>query len=317
MIYIDSKIKVASFGNTHDEEVGALIMGFPEDFEIDMDDVKDFLERRRPGSSDLVSQRNEADEPIITEGIKDGKTTGDAIRVVFKNADVKGKEKDSDYIPRPGHGDITYYWNTGEFLKGATSARSTVGLTFAGALAKQFLSERGIFVNAKLVSPDEKEIKKAAKEGDSIGGIVEGNIIGLPKGFGNPYSEKIESRLARVLFNLPGVKGVDFGLGFELSNMKGSEANDEFYIDDGGEVRTKTNNCGGILGGMATGNTVVFHAFFKPTPSIAKEQKSVNLQTNEEVSVKSEGRNDPCIAVRGAAVVEAAAALAIMDMVLE
>lgn len=313
MIFINDKIKIATFGSTHDKEVGVMIDGFPIDFNVDMDDVESMLKRRRPGSSEMVSQRKEEDQPIITSGIVNGRTTGDTIRVVFKNKDVKNSEEDKDYIPRPGHGDFTYFKNTGKFLKGATSARTTVGLVFAGSLAKQYLAERGIFVNARLISPSEEEIKEAMKDGDSVGGLVECNILGLSAGFGNPYGAKLESVISSCVFNIPGIKGLEFGCGFESLKYRGSDLNDAFVVNDG-VVRTETNNCGGLLGGMATGSPVVFRVVFKPTPTIKKEQRTVNLMTLEPVTLVSESRNDPCIAIRGAAVVEAAAAIAILDI---
>ncbi len=315
MIFINDKIKVATFGNTHEKEVGVIIEGFPIDFEVDFDDVQRMLDRRRPGSSEIVSQRNEEDVPNVTSGISNNKTTGDIIRVVFENKDIKNSNQDKDYVPRPGHGDFTYFKNTGKFLKGATSARSTVGLVFAGSLAKQYLAKRGIFVSTKLLGPSEEEIKEAMKEGDSIGGLVECNIIGLEAGFGNPYGAKLESVISSCVFNIPGIKGLEFGTGFESLKYKGSELNDAFIVDSG-KVRTETNNCGGVLGGLATGSPVVFRTAFKPAASIKKPQKSVNLMTLETVSVISENRNDPCIAVRGAVVVEAAAAIAILDICL-
>ena len=313
MIFINDKIKIATFGSTHDKEVGVMIDGFPIDFNVDMDDVESMLKRRRPGSSEMVSQRKEEDHPIITSGIVNGRTTGDTIRVVFENKDVKNSEEDKDYIPRPGHGDFTYFKNTGKFLKGATSARTTVGLVFAGSLAKQYLAERGIFVNARLIAPSEEEIKEAMKDGDSVGGLVECNILGLSAGFGNPYGAKLESVISSCVFNIPGIKGLEFGCGFESLKYRGSDLNDAFVVNDG-VVRTETNNCGGLLGGMATGSPVVFRVVFKPTPTIKKEQRTVNLMTLEPVTLVSESRNDPCIAIRGAAVVEAAAAIAILDI---
>ena len=328
MIFINSNLKIATFGSTHEKEVGVLIEGMPINFNVDMDSVQDMLDRRRPGSSELVSKRSEADIPQITSGLEkaNGKneneneniyqTTGDMIRAVFANSDVKDAANDHDYVPRPGHGDFTYFMNTGKFEKGATSARSTVGIVFAGAICKQLLAERGIFVNAKLLSPSEKEIKAAMSEGDSLGGLVECSIIGLPAGFGNPLAEKIESKIGSCVFNIPGVRGLEFGAGFDCLKYKGSEFNDSFVVDENKKVRLATNNCGGLLGGMATGSPVVFRACFKPTASISKEQESINLMTLESVKLKVESRNDPCIAVRGAVVIEAAAAIAIADIIL-
>lgn len=313
MIFINSKLKISTFGGTHDKEVGALIDGFPIDFEVDMDEVQDMLDRRKPGTSELTSQRKEDDIPNITSGIANGRTTGDMIRVVFENKVVKKEEP--DFLPRPGHGDFTYYFNTGEFNKGATSARSTVGIVFAGALCKQFLAGKGIFVNAKRIFPSDEEILAAKKEGDSIGGIVSCSILGLPVGFGSPYAEKLESKIASAIFNIPAVKGLEFGLGFELAKMKGSEANDQFTTDNY-KIRTATNNCGGVLGGMATGSSLDFNVAFKPTPSIEIKQQTVNVKSGEKAEISIKSQNDPCIAVRGAVVVEAAAAIALTDIVL-
>ena len=316
MKFIDSNLVITTYGGTHEDKVGAKVCGFPAGFEVDFDDVQAMLERRRPGSTEFSTKRNEPDLPHVISGIENNRTTGGTIDVFFDNVDVKNAEGDTDYIPRPGHGDFTYYMNTGVFKKGATSARSTVGIVFAGALCKQFLAERGIFVSAKMVSPSESEIKAVLSEGDSIGGIASCSILGLSAGFGNPDSDKLESRIASCIFNIPGVRGLEFGLGFEMANLKGSEANDAFILDNG-RVRTATNNCGGILGGMATGSPVEFAVAFKPTPSIRKEQKTVNLKTMEECVLKNGNRFDPCIAMRGAVVVEAAAAIAITDIILE
>ncbi len=320
MIFINSNLKINTFGGTHEKEIGGLIMGFPTGVSFEMDDIFELLERRRPAGLEITTKRDEPDLPIVTSGLakldETGQmiTNGDPIRVVFENKDVKDAENDEDFIPRPGHGDYTYYKNTGKFLKGATSARSTAPVVFAGALCKEYLKGRGIFVSARMTSPEKDEIKKAQAEGDSIGGIVSCTIIGLPAGFGNPFAEKVESTISACIFNIPGVKGLEFGRGFELEGMFGSEANDEFYFDDNGEVRTKTNNCGGLLGGMASGSPVEFSVAFKPTPSIKKEQNTVNLKTGENVTIKCENRSDPCIAVRGAAVVEAAACIALTDI---
>lgn len=343
MIFINNSLKINTFGGTHEDCTGAMIMGLPAGLSFDMDQVQDFLDRRRPGTGSLVSPRSESDEPIITSGMVSGDeahgphdfhgsqdsqdyhdpqvsrtltTNGDPIRVIFKNNDIKNADADEDFVPRPGHGDFTYYKNTGKFQKGATSARATVGIAFAGALCKQYLSEKGIFISARRLSPDDSEIEKAKTSKDSIGGIVECTIHGLAAGFGNPFDAKIESSIAACIFNIPGVRGLEFGLGFEAAKLHGSEFNDPFILENSREVRTATNNCGGILGGMATGSPVVFRVAFKPTPSIAKEQQTVNLKTLAAVTIKSENRNDPCIAVRGTAVVEAAAAIAITDICL-
>lgn len=323
MIFINRNLKLNTFGGTHDKSVGGLLMGFPAGFKIDMSDITDMLERRRPGSSDITSARNEADIPIIESGMMAASeapdeyiTTGDPIKISFENSDVKDTSSDEDYIPRPGHGDFTYYKNTGKFIKGASSARSTAPVVFAGALCKSYLASKGIFVSARRISPSDEQIKAVMKEGDSIGGIVECTVLGLPAGFGNPFAEKIESSIAACVFNIPGIKGLEFGLGFELADMKGSEANDPFVIDQQGNIRTESNNCGGVLGGMASGNPLVFRAVFKPTPTISKEQRTVNLKSGEAVILKSESRNDPCIAVRGSVVVEAAAAIALADICL-
>lgn len=322
MIFIDSKIKINSFGGTHEKEVGGLIMGLPEGLELEMDDIQGLLERRRPGSIDISTKRDEPDLPRIDSGIEkldeNGliRLTGEPIRVVFENKDVKNAEADGDFIPRPGHGDFTYYKNTGEFKKGATSARLSLPVVFAGAICKEYLKTKGIFVSARMISPSKEEIKAVMAEGDSIGGLVSCTVLGLPAGFGNPFAQKLESSIASCIFNIPGVKGLEFGLGFELADMRGSEANDAFGIDEKGEVRTDTNNCGGLLGGMASGAALELNVAFKPTPSIAKEQKTVNLKSMQEVTIKSESRNDPCIAVRGTAVVEAATSIALTDVCL-
>ena len=317
MIFINNNLKINTFGFTHGPFVGVEIIGFPKDIEIDLDEICEMLSRRRGGASGLVTERAESDIPQIESGIAGGRTTGCPIRVSFKNEDIKNAESGDDFIPRPGHGDFTYYFNTGEFVKGATSARKTVGIVFAGALCKQYLRDRGVFINAKKIAPSDAEILAAKSDGDSAGGAAECNIMGLWAGFGNPDKEKLESTIASCVFNIPGVRALEFGEGFNSAKMRGSEFNDPIGLGKGGTPCVLGNNCGGILGGLATGGLINFKVYFKPTPTIKKPQQSVNLKTGEIVTLISENRSDPCIAIRGAVVAESAACIAIMDRMLD
>ncbi len=316
MIFINDFLKIKCFGGTHEKEVGAEIEGFPAGLELDMDDILEQLERRRPSSCALVSQRKEDDLPIITSGIKNGVTSGEIIRVSFENRDLKDAAFDSDFIPRPGHGDYSHYKNSGRFIKGASSARSTVAVVFAGALCRQLLSEKGIFISSCLLYPDEKRIEEAMLDGDSVGALVSARVHGLYAGFGNPEEGRLESVISSCIFNIPGVKALEFGMGIEAAFMKGSEFNDAFVTDGKGGATIATNRCGGLLGGLACGTPLELKVSFKPTPSIHKEQQSVDLKSGESVKLKLNGRYDPCIGLRGRVVLEAAIAIALSDVIL-
>ena len=325
MNYYENNLKIELFGESHGSEVGVTVYGLPQGFVPDMDYVQDMLDRRKAGAFGTTA-RVEEDRPQIESGLSESGAVCGPVRAVFPNRNTDSTPYRAP-IPRPGHGDYPYFAKTGRFVPGgATSARKTVGLVFAGALCKQYLAERGVYISAQLKkignidASDKESVKKYLSrlmaEGDSCGGVIECTIHGLPAGFGPVNESKLEARIASCVFGLPAVKGLEFGAGFAAARMQGSENNDPFY-PDGDKLRTRTNNAGGVLGGMASGMPVVFSAAFKPTPSIAKEQDSVNVETWEAVKLKLSGRHDTCVALRAPVIVESAAAIAIADTFLE
>jgi len=323
-------LKVQLFGQSHSRGLGVVIDGLPAGEIIDMKRVEEFLQRRAGGKNSYSTKRAEPDVPVILSGLKDGVTCGAPLCAVFENTDAR----ESDYddirrIPRPSHADFTAYikhsGHNDAAGGGHFSGRLTLPLCFAGAVCLQLLERRGIAIDAHILSigaikdePFERmteAIEAAAAEGDSLGGIIECIISGLPAGLGDPIFDNIESRLAYALFAIPAVKGVDFGAGFESAKMRGSEYNDQFYMHEG-TVKTKTNNSGGILGGISNGMPVVFRTAFKPTPSIALQQQSVDLLSGENAVLEIKGRHDPCIVPRAVPCVIAAAAIVAFDIVI-
>ncbi len=319
------KIKLSIFGQSHGKAIGMVLDDVPAGLKVDEGKLQAFLARRAPGNSSLVSGRSERDKAEFLSGIVDGYTCGAPIAAIISNEDAKA----SDYerlrqLPRPGHGDFTAQVKYGGFQDasggGHFSGRLTAPLCIAGGLCKQWLEGQGIEITAKMVQvgrckdPEalEKEIQQAKLAGDSVGGIIECVVTGLPAGLGDPMFAGMENRIAGIVFGIPGVKGLEFGSGFYGASLFGSENNDEFIVENG-TVRTKTNHCGGILGGITTGMPLVFRVAVKPTPSIAKPQQTVNMQTLEPETIAVSGRHDPCIALRAVPVVEAAAAIAIFD----
>jgi len=311
------------------------------------------LDRRRPGQSLVTSQRKEEDRVEFTEGLWDGATSGEPLVAIIRNEDVQSKSyADVARVPRPGHGDFTARMKYGgkSDLRGGgqLSGRMTAPLVVSGAVARQVLAPLGVRfyahatqiaeVVAKPVTPEEIEanvertpvrcadleaadrmvaaVEAARKDRDSVGGIIEGVITGLPVGVGEPFFESMEACLAHLFFSIPAVKGVDFGSGFRAASMRGSEHNDPFVVRDG-KVVTATNHAGGILGGIATGMPVTFRVVVKPTASIAKPQRSVDLAAMEETEIVVTGRHDPCIVPRAVPVVENAAAMAVLDLTFQ
>ncbi|MBP5750829.1 MAG: chorismate synthase [Firmicutes bacterium] len=323
-------IKVTVFGAGHAPEIGVTVEGLPAGESVDLQQLQTFLERRAPGRDDLSTARREPDVPGFLSGLTDGKTDGKILKAVIRNRDARPQDyKAIADTPRPGHADYPARVKYGEDLDmaggGPFSGRMTAPLCVAGGIALQILARKGITIRAEVVSAGgvsgsadvmRAAVKAAKEEGDSVGGIVECTAEGVPAGIGGPLFGGLESRIAEIVYGIPAVKGVDFGAGFSVAYMAGSENNDPFEIQ-GGRVVTRTNNCGGILGGISTGMPIVFRAAFKPTPSIAKEQDTVNLRTMENVKISVPGRHDPCIVFRAAPVVEAAAALAILDAMAE
>ncbi len=348
------RIKVSIFGQSHSEAIGVTIDGLPAGESIDLEELGAFLKRRAPGQNEYSTARREEDIPEILSGLKDGKTCDVPLCAIIKNKDVRSKDYENlRYVPRPGHADFPAHVKSGGFNDirggGHFSARLTAPMCIAGGIIIQMLSRRGIEIGAHIaeiagiadgrfdqtgVSVKDFEALKekafpviddasgekmkaaimAAKaDGDSVGGIVECAILGLPVGYGDPMYGGIENEIARSVFAVPAVKGIEFGAGFNASRIRGSENNDPFIIEDG-KIKTATNNHGGILGGLASGMPVIFRAAFKPTPSIAKEQRSVNLSEMKETTLNINGRHDPCVVPRAVPCVMAAAAIAVSDV---
>lgn len=349
-----SKIKLSIFGESHGNAIGITIDGLPAGFSIDMDKIMMEMARRAPGKSSLSTPRKESDIPEILSGYFEGKTTGTPLCAIIRNSNTKSKDysKLKD-VMRPGHADYTgaiRYKGFNDYRGGGHfSGRITAPLVFAGAICKQILEVKGIIVsahinsigkikdcsflesdisdellnsfkekelpliNTKLEDEMRQEILSARSSGDSIGGTIECAILGVSPGIGDPFFDSVESTLAHLMFSVPAVKGIEFGKGFDISKMRGSEANDEYYLENG-NIKTKTNNNGGILGGITNGMPIIFNVAIKPTASIFKEQNTVNIVTMEETTLCIEGRHDPCIVQRALPVIEAVAAIGITEL---
>ena len=338
-------LKVTIFGESHGPAVGAVIEGIPAGETVDFEALRRFLQRRAPGQNAYSTARKEADEPEFLSGLQGNVTTGTPIAAIIRNTDQKSKDYSELKVkPRPGHADYTaavkYFGHQAFAGGGHFSGRTTAALCIAGGIAKQLLEKEGIFVISRIASigtvEDEGELLESTEEngfptvsinagatmqayiaakkaeGDSVGGVIECKVLGCPAGVGDPMFGGLENRIAAAVFAIPAVKGIEFGAGFEAAKMTGSAHNDAFIVDNG-KVKTETNRAGGILGGISNGMPITFRAAVKPTPSIAKEQKTVNLETMEETVIAVEGRHDPCIVPRALPVVEAAAALAVYD----
>lgn len=323
-----NRLQFSLFGESHSAGIGGVLDGFPEGKEIDFEKLESFLERRRPGQSSLTTSRKEEDQVEFLSGIYNGITTGSPIGFIIRNKDARSKDYEkTKYIPRPGHADFTAEMKFSGYQDkrggGHFSGRLTAPFCVAGGLALQELEQQGITISTKILEVYgqdenfEEIIEEARKEQDSVGGIIQCRISGLEAGVGGYKSSGIEGRLAGLLFSaIPAIKGLEFGLGFETTRKKGSEVNDEYEIIDG-RVRPMTNHSGGVLGGISTGADIVFQLAIKPTPSIGKNQQSVNLQTLEEVELEITGRHDPSIVLRICPVIEAVAAFGILDILLE
>ena len=321
-------IRITLFGESHGPVVGAVADGLPPGLKIDMAYISAELDRRR-ASGEQSTSRREPDIPEFISGVKNGYTEGTPLTVIFKNTDVRS----SDYenlvsVPRPSHADYTaqvkYLGFQDASGGGHFSGRLTAPLVAVGAILKKALERSGITINTRLKrvgridDPGEAEIavilESAKTTGDSLGGILETTITGLEAGYGEPWFDTIEGELAHAVFSIPGVKGIEFGAGFAAADMAGSEANDPFIIADG-KVATSSNNSGGIQGGITNGMPVVFRTAFKPTPSIAKEQHTVDLGTMEDTTLSIKGRHDPAIVLRAMPVADAVTAIVTADMI--
>ncbi len=349
-------LKVTIFGESHGESIGTVITGLPCGIELDMEKIARHMARRAPGYSDTSTPRKEADIPEVQSGVFNGKTTSAPLCAIIRNTSQRSTDYDAYAMkPRPGHADYTAHikYNSMNDPRGGGhfSGRLTAPLNFAGAVCLQTLERVGVHIGAHIyeaagikdtpfdpVNPGAETIAKvkekpfptlsddaglkmreailqAAKEGDSVGGVVECACIGLPVGLGEPFFGSVESSLSALLFSIPGVKGVDFGAGFDIAKMHGSQSNDPFILD-GGMVKTRTNHCGGILGGITDGMPLVFRAAFKPTPSISQKQVTIDFDKMESTQIEIHGRHDPCIVPRAVPVAESAAAIALLDLMI-
>lgn len=345
-------LKLSIFGQSHGAAIGMTMDGIPAGLPVDEETLTAFLRRRAPGQNAYSTPRKEADSPEFLSGILDGFTCGAPIAAAIRNTNTRsGDYANLRDCPRPGHADYTAQIKYGGYQDAAGgghfSGRLTAPLCIAGGLCKQWLEAIGISVGAHIasiagvddspfdpVSPElsgidpsfpvldsqkgmamRDAIAQARQDGDSVGGIVECAVAGLPAGLGAPMFGGIESKLAQILYGIPAVKGVEFGAGFALAKCRGSESNDAFRVENG-KVVTATNRCGGILGGITNGMPLIFRVAIKPTPSISRPQESVSLRAMENRTLEVKGRHDPCIVPRAVPVVEAAAAIALCDLLL-
>lgn len=346
-----NNIQVSIFGQSHSAGIGVVVDGLPVGEAVDPAALQAFMNRRAPGQNAYSTKRKEADAPEVLSGLVDGHTCGAPFCAVIRNTNTRsGDYANLKEVPRPAHADyaaqIKYGGNQDVAGGGHFSGRLTAPLCIAGGICKQILSRKGIEVRAHIVqigrvtAPKanacdatpmrefvagefpaydaeiaqkmQEEIEAARLDADSVGGMIECVITGVPAGIGDPMFDGMENRLASMLFGIPAVKGVEFGNGFEVAGLRGSENNDPFCVKDGA-IATETNNHGGILGGITSGMPIVFRVALKPTPSIGKEQKSVRMATLTEEPLVIQGRHDPCIVPRAVPVVEAAAAVVLLD----
>ncbi|MDR2830988.1 MAG: chorismate synthase [Methanobrevibacter sp.] len=344
--------KVTTFGSSHGKALGAIIDGCPSNLELNEEDIQIELNKRRPGTNNLTTSRNESDKVEILSGIFKGKTDGTPITAIVFNEDKSSE--DYEYLkkkPRPSHGDFTWsskYGNYDYYGGGRGSGRTTIGNVIGGTIAKKILSIYNIKVFSHVTQIGDVKAKKvdinlieehskkndvrcadneAAKvmeekilslkeEGDSIGGIVEIIAIGVPTGLGEPVFGKLDGEIAKVLMNIGSVKGVEIGHGFKIAELTGKEANDEFHIEKN-RVKTVTNKSGGILGGISNGMPIITRIAVKPTPSISTPQRTVDLEKMEDIEINIKGRHDPCICPRITTVAESTLSLVLLDFMLK
>lgn len=344
---IGTIFKVTTWGESHGKGIGVVVDGCPAGLELSEEDIQVFLNRRKPGQSKYTTPRSEDDAVTILSGIFEGKTTGTPISmVVFNKTQRSGDYSEIATYYRPGHADYTFDEKYGfrDYRGGGrSSGRETIGRVAAGAIASKLLAQLGITVTAYTKSigdveidynkfninsrdenpvamPDMESAAKARelldekmKETDSVGGVVECVVDGMIKGVGEPVFEKLDANLAKAVMSIGAVKGVEIGAGFEVAKKSGSQNNDSFYVAENGAILKKTNNAGGILGGISDGDKIILRAAFKPTPSIFKEQMTVN-KNHQDININIKGRHDPIIVPRAVVVVEAMTAITIVDM---
>ncbi|MCI4358324.1 MAG: chorismate synthase [Thermoplasmata archaeon] len=356
MMEFGSRFRVTLFGTSHGPQVGAIIEGVPRGASIDLPRIQAELDRRRPIGRRLATRRRESDRLIVDEGIVGGAASGRRIRIHVANEDARsGPYEELRGTPRPGHADYpaSVRFGTSVDLSGGGifSGRMTVGLVAAGAIARDLIEPKGIEVLSFTRSiggiddalvPDEsfaqlrarrdanevgaidptqaaamaKRIEEVRRDGDSVGGTIEGRAVGLPVGLGEPFFDSVESEIAHLMFSIPAVKAIEFGAGFQVARLHGSENNDPFYWDEDGVVSTRTNHAGGILGGLSTGRPLIFRLAIKPTASIPRPQETVDLIRRTSATIVVKGRHDPCIVPRAVAVVEAGTAIVLADLCL-
>ena len=345
-----NKLRISLFGKSHNECIGCIIEGLPKGMEIDLDNIERCMALRKPADG-IGTPRKEPDKVIFEEGVTDGKVSSRYVLLKIMNTNTRSSSYSGFNIaPRPGHADLPALLKFKGFdVSGGAqfSGRMTAPLVAAGAIAQQFLAGKGIRIAAytrkihdvedlkehpfevidsskgfstRAVSEDldaamREEILEAASENDSVGGVVGCMVTGLPIGFGGIWFDALDVSIAKAMFSIPAVKGVEFGKGFGIASMKGSESNDQYSVKDG-RITALSNNMGGICGGMCDGMPVTFNVAFKPTPSIGKVQRTVNLDRMSEDTIEIKGRHDPCIVPRAVSVVEAMAALTVMDQLL-
>lgn len=351
---IGKNIKISLFGESHGPLIGVVIDGLKSGIELNLNLIKQELNKRK-SIANISTPRKEQDDFEIVSGYFNGYTTGTPLTIIVKNENTKS----TDYKPnilRPGHADYTAFlkYNGYQDYRGGGhfSGRITVGIVIAGAICKQILENKGIFIGSHLKQihnivdvdfsvnknalydqiqkmnqsefavitnsiKDEmiKCIEQAKENQDSVGGIIETAILNVQGGIGEPFFDSIESVLSSLVFSIPGVKGIEFGRGFEMASLYGSEANDQFYYQDG--IKTYSNNNGGINGGISNGMPIIMKTCFKPTPSISKEQNTVDLLKNKNTTIKVKGRHDPCIAHRARVVVDSMVAIGILDLYVQ
>lgn len=354
---LGNKLRVTVFGQSHASAIGCIVEGLPSGFRPDHERLAAFMARRAPGQSDYSTARRESDTPEILSGMVDGVLCGAPLCAVIANRDQRSADYDAlRSTPRPSHADLSAILKFGESCDlrggGQFSGRLTAPLCFAGGIALQVLEQKGIRIAAHIAQigsiydtkPDfaaingetlarlstkrfsvfddsavlamQQVIEHARQDGDSVGGLVRCFATGLPAGIGEPMFAGVENRLAAALFGIGGVRGVSFGDGFDAASMRGSDHNDPF-ITDGHSISTRTNHAGGVLGGITTGMPLVVNVAIKPTPSIAREQDTVDLSTMQNTTLSIRGRHDPCIVPRAVPVVEAVTALTVLDMLME
>ncbi len=320
-----NNVSVTLFGESHGKALGAVLDGLSAGIEVDEEFIAHKLSLRRPAGA-ISTPRVEADKFEILSGVFEGKTTGTPICIVIPNENTKSKDySENRFKMRPSHADFTAnqkYHGFEDFRGGGHfSGRITAGLVAVGAIAISALESKGIKIESHISrlggidSPEDIEsiILKAKEQCDSVGGVLETEVTGLPAGVGEPWFDSVESILSHALFSIPAVKGVEFGAGFSIADMSGSEANDPF-VSENGEIKTKTNNNGGINGGITNGMPVIFRVAMKPTPTIAKPQETVDIRDNSNCILQSVGRHDPCIVHRARVVVDSVTALVLCDM---